>query len=104
MVERHGIAYHEKTLGQLFCDGSARRHRWHAARRVPRRRGSTCGLGPPHLTELSRATGFRIETDGAAAFSARTAWCLATGGLSIPQAGRHRVSRTTRRGGFGLAG
>ena len=24
MVERHRIAYHEKTLGQLFCDGSAR--------------------------------------------------------------------------------
>ena len=24
MVERHGIAYHEKTLGQLFCDGSSR--------------------------------------------------------------------------------
>lgn len=24
LVERHGIAYHEKTLGQLFCDGSAR--------------------------------------------------------------------------------
>ncbi|MCX2697593.1 MULTISPECIES: BaiN/RdsA family NAD(P)/FAD-dependent oxidoreductase [Ochrobactrum] len=23
MVERHRIAYHEKTLGQLFCDGSA---------------------------------------------------------------------------------
>ncbi len=23
MVERHGIAYHEKTLGQLFCDESA---------------------------------------------------------------------------------
>lgn len=23
MVERHGIAYHEKTLGQLFCDNSA---------------------------------------------------------------------------------
>ena len=23
MVERYGIAYHEKTLGQLFCDGSA---------------------------------------------------------------------------------
>jgi predicted Rossmann fold flavoprotein len=23
MVERHGIAYHEKTLGQLFCDRSA---------------------------------------------------------------------------------
>ncbi|MER8747315.1 NAD(P)/FAD-dependent oxidoreductase [Mesorhizobium sp. M1004] len=24
LVERHGIAYNEKTLGQLFCDGSAR--------------------------------------------------------------------------------
>lgn len=24
MVERHGIAWHEKTLGQLFCNGSAR--------------------------------------------------------------------------------
>ncbi|MEO8113833.1 MAG: FAD-dependent oxidoreductase, partial [Phenylobacterium sp.] len=22
LVERHGIAWHEKTLGQLFCDGS----------------------------------------------------------------------------------
>src|SRR5258708_33243229 len=24
MVQRHRIPYHEKTLGQLFCDGSAR--------------------------------------------------------------------------------
>lgn len=24
MVDRHAIAWHEKTLGQLFCDGSAR--------------------------------------------------------------------------------
>lgn len=24
LVERHGIAYHEKKLGQLFCDGSSR--------------------------------------------------------------------------------
>ncbi|PRD42309.1 aminoacetone oxidase family FAD-binding enzyme [Phyllobacterium phragmitis] len=24
LVERHGIAYHERTLGQLFCDGSSR--------------------------------------------------------------------------------
>jgi predicted Rossmann fold flavoprotein len=23
LVEQHGIRYHEKTLGQLFCDGSA---------------------------------------------------------------------------------
>ena len=24
LVEEHGIAYHEKKLGQLFCDGSSR--------------------------------------------------------------------------------
>src|ERR1700743_231854 len=24
LVEKHGIRYHEKTLGQLFCDDSAR--------------------------------------------------------------------------------
>ncbi len=24
LVEKHGIAYHEKTLGQLFCDRSSR--------------------------------------------------------------------------------
>jgi predicted flavoprotein YhiN len=24
LVEKHRIAWHEKTLGQLFCDGSAR--------------------------------------------------------------------------------
>ena len=24
LVEKHGIAYHEKTLGQLFCDGSSK--------------------------------------------------------------------------------
>src|SRR5437016_12227424 len=24
LVEKHRIPYHEKTLGQLFCDGSAR--------------------------------------------------------------------------------
>src|SRR3984885_12129908 len=24
LVERHGIAWHEKKLGQLFCDGSSR--------------------------------------------------------------------------------
>ena len=24
LVDKHGIAWHEKTLGQLFCDGSSR--------------------------------------------------------------------------------
>ena len=28
LVEKHRIAWHEKTLGQLFCDGSARHSVW----------------------------------------------------------------------------
>ena len=40
LVERHGIAYHEKKLGQLFCDDTARRHHRDAQGRVrPRPRG-----------------------------------------------------------------
>ena len=34
LVEKHGIAYHEKTPGQLFCDGSARQIVVHTARFV----------------------------------------------------------------------
>ncbi len=44
--ERHGIACHEKTLGQLFCDGSARADRRHAAGRMPRRPASISALAP----------------------------------------------------------
>ena len=35
LVERHGIAWHEKTLGQLFCDGG------------PRRSSTCCGRDGP---------------------------------------------------------
>jgi hypothetical protein len=43
LVDRHGIAWHEKTLGQLFCDGSARRSWrccWKNAARAAWRSGS----------------------------------------------------------------
>ena len=35
LVEKHSIAYHEKTLGQLFCDRSANRF-WECWRRNAR--------------------------------------------------------------------
>jgi predicted Rossmann fold flavoprotein len=83
MVERHSIAYHEKTRGQLFCDGSARQivamllrecAAWQVDLRVAHR-----------IMEVSRADRFRVTTDRGV-FEAR-ALVIATGGPSIPKMG-----------------
>jgi predicted Rossmann fold flavoprotein len=83
LVERHRIRYHEKTLGQLFCDGSAREILAMllaecAAARVDLRTGHS-------VTGITRADRFRIETDKGS-FDA-PALVIATGGLSIPKMG-----------------
>ena len=83
LVERHRIRYHEKTLGQLFCDGSAREVLTMllaecAAASVDLRTGHS-------VKEITRADRFRIETNNAS-FDAQ-ALVLATGGLSIPKMG-----------------
>ena len=83
LVERHGIAYHEKTLGQLFCDGSARQIvamllKECAEAGVDVRTGHT-------VSSVTRGDEFRVET-GAGTFIA-PALVLATGGLSIPKMG-----------------
>jgi predicted Rossmann fold flavoprotein len=83
LVERHRIAYHEKTLGQLFCDGSARA--------IVAMLLAECAAGQvdvrlgQRVTDVSRGDAFRVETDKGA-FSG-TALVLATGGLSIPKMG-----------------
>src|SRR5271166_3486336 len=61
VVERHRIRYHEKTLGQLFCDGSAREILEMllgecAAARVDLRTSHS-------VTEITRNDRFRIETN-----------------------------------------
>ena len=83
MVERHAIPYHEKTLGQLFCDRSA---------------GDIMGM----LERECAAAGVRIETGCSvrqvtrnARFEIQTSrgvveagsLVVATGGLSIPKIG-----------------
>jgi predicted Rossmann fold flavoprotein len=84
MVERHGIAYHEKELGQLFCDQSAK-------------------LIVKMLTDEARAAGVRIETGCAVSAVERSAdgfvlqsnrgeiraasLVVASGGLSVPKIG-----------------
>jgi len=84
MVERHRIAYHEKELGQLFCDVSSKQ--------IVRMLVDECqaaGVGirtDCAVTTLERgADGFRVQTTAGTFHCASVV--VATGGLSIPSLG-----------------
>jgi len=83
LVERHRIPTYEKTLGQLFCDGSARA--------IVAMLLAECAAGHVDVrlghsvTDISRGDNFRIETDKGTFTAASLV--LATGGLSIPKMG-----------------
>ncbi len=83
-VDRHGIAWHEKTLGQLFCDGSANQI-VHMLTGEMREAGVELHLSHP----VSRLE--RVEARFELAFSTRAVTCaalvIATGGKSIPKMG-----------------
>jgi predicted Rossmann fold flavoprotein len=84
LVERYGIAWHEKTLGQLFCDGSARQI---VAMLVEEcaKGGVEVVLGQ-RIAAVSHADGrFRVELEGRSATA--PALVIATGGPSIPKMG-----------------
>ncbi len=83
MVERHRIAYHEKTLGQLFCNGSAREI---VAMLLEECciGGVTIKLGK-QISEIAGPREFKVTTEGGS-FRA-PALVIATGGLSIPKMG-----------------
>jgi predicted Rossmann fold flavoprotein len=97
LIERHDIPYHEKTLGQLFCDGSARA--------VVAMLLAECAQGGVDVraghavTNISHAGVFRVET-AQQQFKA-PALVLATGGLSIPKMGATGFSYDVARQ-FGL--
>ena len=97
LVERHGISHHEKTLGQLFCDGSARSI---VAMLLQECAGGGVDvrLGQS-VTNISKPDDFRVETNSGA-FTA-PALVLATGGLSIPKMGGTAFSLDAARR-FGL--
>jgi hypothetical protein len=84
LVERHGIAWHEKTLGQLFCDGSARQIVAMLMAECTRGRVDL-GFGRP-VTALDHADGRFSVACGNDTASA-PALVVATGGLSIPKLG-----------------
>ena len=93
LIDRHGIAWHEKTLGQLFCDGSARAV---VAMLLAECDAAGVDLRLRHrITDIGRGDRFRVETDRGA-FTAE-AVVLASGGLSIPKMGAtgfaHDVAR-----------
>ena len=81
LVERHRIAYHEKTLGQLFCDGSAREILAMLLAECAAA-GVEVRLGLD-VVEVTRGDRFRVETSRG--IFAAGAVVLATGGLSIPK-------------------
>ncbi|EGO95795.1 MULTISPECIES: aminoacetone oxidase family FAD-binding enzyme [Acidiphilium] len=83
MVEAHRIAWHEKTLGQLFCDGPAR-----AIVAMLLAECAAAGVEIRTLctiTEVGGGPDFRLDTS-AGPFAAGSL-ILATGGLSIPKLG-----------------
>ena len=83
LVEKHRIPYHEKTLGQLFCDGSAREILGMLEEEC-NSAGVTVFLST-RIQEVSRTTEFVVYTANEQ-FHAPTL-VVATGGLSIPKIG-----------------
>jgi predicted Rossmann fold flavoprotein len=97
LVEKHRIPYHEKTLGQLFCDGSARAI---VGLLLDECEAAGVDLRLRHrIIDVTRAEAFRVETDRGT-FTA-PALVLATGGLSIPKMGATGLSLDLARR-FGL--
>ncbi len=83
MVDRAGIAWHEKTLGQLFCDGSARQI-IDMLMRAMIDAGVELRL-QEQVSGIARSDGYRLNlTSGPVACAALV---IATGGKSIPKMG-----------------
>jgi predicted Rossmann fold flavoprotein len=83
LVEKHRIPYHEKTLGQLFCDGSSREIVTMLEEEC--RTANVSIILNAKVREVVRDTEFKVRTANAE-FSAPVL-VVATGGLSIPKIG-----------------
>jgi predicted Rossmann fold flavoprotein len=84
LVESHRIAYHEKTLGQLFCDGSSKQ--------IIDMLVAECAKGHVEWLQPCEVRGiehegdaFRLDT-GSGPLAA-TSLIVATGGLTVPKIG-----------------
>jgi len=98
LVEKHGIAWHEKTLGQLFCDGSARQI---VAMLLAECDAAGVDVRVAHkITAIEKPDRFTVRTDHGDFDAASVV--LATGGLSIPKMGATGFAHDIARR-FGLA-
>lgn len=98
LVRKHRIPFHEKTLGQLFCDGSAREI---VAMLLAECAAAGVQLRLNHrVTDIARDTAFRVTTDRGTVTAESVV--LATGGLSIPKMGATGFAHDMARR-FGLA-
>jgi hypothetical protein len=82
LVEQYGIAWHEKTRGQVFCDGSSRQI---IDMLLKECRGSQLSLGVRISAIAKNEGGFFVTTDQGE-FRCRSL-VVATGGPSIPKMG-----------------
>ncbi len=88
LVGRHGIAWHEKTLGQLFCDGSSKQIIQMLLDEMDRARAELWVR--TSLSELRKTEGgfdLEVERDGQRIPLTCRNLVLATGGKSIPKMG-----------------
>ncbi len=88
LVQRHGIAWHEKHRGQLFCDGSS--EQIIAMLLAECDAGGVVRIQPCQVKALrdtgpGETDGFHLDTDRGAFAAKRIV--IATGGLSIPKIG-----------------
>lgn len=84
LVERHGITWHEKTLGQLFCDGSARQILSLLLEECAA--GQVSVICDAAIGEVGHADGlFHVQACGRVLSA--PALVIATGGPSIPKLG-----------------
>jgi predicted Rossmann fold flavoprotein len=84
-VKRHGIAYHEKTLGQLFCDGSSRQIVDMLTSEMSQARAELRLSTALDRVERS-ADGFTLQLHDGQAVECRSL-VVASGGKSIPKMG-----------------
>ena len=94
LLQRHGIAFHEKHKGQLFCDGSAEQIITMLLAEC--RSGGVLHRQPCTVSAVrARDGGFELDTDQGPVRARQLV--VATGGLSIPKIGAtdfgHRLAR-----------
>jgi predicted Rossmann fold flavoprotein len=83
LVDVHGIAWHEKTLGQLFCDGSARQIVDMLLSECPE---NVTILTGSSVTDVAHRDGQFHATISGKGYTA-SSLVIATGGPSIPKMG-----------------